>query len=379
VSAHPPHSGRIPEAQPEGATVPEGDKGLQIRHLVAISSAVEALPARGAATIYDVARRAGVSIATVSRTLRDSGPVSARTRSRVEQAIEELGFQPSYLGVSLAAHRHAANGIVFPDLSGPFYAEVVLGYEERASRLGRSVLILSSRGRTDVAAMVRDLASRVDGLVLLGADVPDRVVAQVQRTGPPMVLLARAGVGSADTITTDNAGGGRALAEHLLAHGHTRMRFLGDARHSPDVAARWEAVSRAWVDAGLRRRAPVLCPLDEPSGHAAALEVLTTRPRPHVLVAGNDEVALGALLAAEELGLSVPGDVAVTGWDDVMAARYSRPGLTTVRQPMRELGERAAQALDELTSGARTTPRHQVLPTQLVVRASCGPHEEEPA
>jgi DNA-binding LacI/PurR family transcriptional regulator len=121
----------------------------------------------------------------------------------------------------------------------------------------------------------------------------------------------------------------------------------------------------------------VHCGFDEDAGRAAAGPVLAGSGRPDALVCANDEVALGALLAAEEQGIAVPGDLAVTGWDDIMAARYARPALTTVRQPMRQLGAHAARALDERITGARTEPRHELLPTEFVARASCGPHPGE--
>jgi LacI family transcriptional regulator len=133
-------------------------------------------------------------------------------------------------------------------------------------------------------------------------------------------------------------------------------------------------VSAVLAEHGGRPEPPVPCGFDESAGGAAARRVLARRRRPDALVCANDEVALGALLAAEEIGLRVPDDLAVTGWDDVMAARYSRPALTTVRQPMRQLGARAATVLDERINGTRKVPQHDLLPTELVVRASCGHH-----
>ena len=128
------------------------------------------------ATIRDVAREAGVSIATVSRVMRDSAAVRPETRERVRAVADRLQFVPSHLGRQLAERRHAANGIVFPDLSGPYYAEVVLGYEGVAAELRRSVLILSTRGRSDAADAVLAMAERCDGVVVLGRTVPDEVV-----------------------------------------------------------------------------------------------------------------------------------------------------------------------------------------------------------
>lgn len=142
-------------------------------------------------TIYEVAKRAGVSIATVSRTLRGTGPVAARTREKVLKAVEELNYTPSRLGVSLAEGRHAANGIVFPDLVSPYYTEVLLGYEEVASELGRSVVILSTKGRSKVGDLVKDLAGRVDGMLIFGHAVPEPLAAELVRLGVRLVFISR--------------------------------------------------------------------------------------------------------------------------------------------------------------------------------------------
>lgn len=324
-------------------------------------------------TIYDVARVAGVGIATVSRALRGSAPVADATRAKILRVVDELGFRPSHLGTSLAERRHAAAGIVFPDLSGPYYAEVVMGHEEAASRFGRSVLIQGTRGRPDAIAAARDLAGRVDGLVILGRTVPDAVVLEILAAGLPVVLLARSTVGDADTVRVDNFTAARALGEHLGGHGYRTARFLGTPDASHDVAERWAGIFQGLAASGTRLELSP-CDLNEGAGTRVAREVLAEPVRPDALVCANDEIALGAIIAAEEAGLRVGVDVAITGWDDIMAARHARPALTTVRQPMRLLGAHAAEVLDERISHSRTTPRHEVLPAELVVRSSCGDH-----
>ncbi|MFE3448955.1 LacI family DNA-binding transcriptional regulator [Nonomuraea sp. NPDC059194] len=327
-------------------------------------------------TIYEVAERAGVSIATVSRALRGTGPVSGRSREKVLKAVEELRFVPNRRGVSLAEGRHAANGVVFPALSGPYYAEVVLGYEEATSELGQSVIILSTDGRGDVESLVRDLAGRVDGMVIFGRTVPDETVAQLVASGLPVVLLARTPVEGADTLSAENTATAVRLTEHLLAHGHRRFALLGDDAGG-DIAERWDGVRQALAGHGIVPDPPVPSEFSVEGAYEAAQALLKTSNRPDVIVCADDEMALGVLLAAEDAGLDVPGDIAVTGWDDIMAARHARPALTTVRQPMRELGRRAAAALDELVTGARTDRRHLILPTELVIRSSCGSHPLE--
>jgi LacI family transcriptional regulator len=338
---------------------------------------------RSGVTIYEVARRAGVSIATVSRTLREPELVSPPTRAKVQSAVEALGFTPSRLGRSLAEGRHAANGIVFPHLVGPYYAEVLLGYEEAAADLRRSVLILATRDRPDATEQVLDLAGRVDGLVIMGRTVADEVITEMSASGLPVVLVARLPVPNVDTIRTENEGTGGQLAEHLLRHGYRRFAFAGDPDRSPDVAGRYAGIANRLRMAGIRAPAPIRCGFDIEAGHMVAVRLLKARTRPQAVMCANDEVALGLRHRLIEAGVDVPYDIAVTGWDDLMTARFV--GLTTVRQPMRELGGTAARWLhDRVTQQSadqddRPPPaaRRLVLPTQLVIRRSCGTHPRE--
>ena len=322
-------------------------------------------------TIRDVAAHAGVSIATVSRVMRGTAPVAPETRRRVLATVNDLRFTPSSLGRLLAEGRHAANGIVFPDLSGPYYAEVILGYEEVAGELGQSVLILSTHGRADAADMVLDLAGRVDGLVILGRTVSDDVVANVAARGVPLVLLARPATDGVDSVQAENTDSASGLTRHLLDHGARRVVFLGDADHSPDAFERWTGMGRALSQAGLAVEEPVAAGFSEDAGRRVAPD-LVANGLPDAVICANDELAMGLITGLYAFGIDVPADTAVTGWDDVMAARYC--GLTTVRQPMRELGARAAHALDARIRGDDGPARHEVLSTHLVVRDSCGHH-----
>ncbi len=321
-------------------------------------------------TIRDVARHAGVSIATVSRVMHQHANVSEATRDRVARAVEELEFTPSRLGRSLAERRHAANAIVFPDLSGPYYAEVVLGYESVAADLGRSVLILSTHGRPAAPAMVEEMAERCDGMVVMGRTVPDSLLERLHTRGMPLVLLARPQVEGIDSVKADNTGSAEALAAHVLDRGARRLVLVGDPDLAPDLDERWAAVERVAADRADTTVSTVAVPvLDEATGQEVARAALDDA-LPDAFVCGNDELALGVLNGLGAAGVDVPGQVLVTGWDDVMAARYA--GLTTVRQPMRELGGTAARLLDEVITGGRAEPRHVVLPTELVVRTTSG-------
>ena len=332
---------------------------------------------KGSATIYHVARQAGVSIATVSRVQRGNGPVADKTRARVARSIKTLDYRPSPNARSLAANRHEASGIVFPDLSGPYYSEVIYGFERETFEARQSVLILGTHARNGADDLVLDLAARVDGLVIMGRTVPDQVVADLGRMKMPVVVLARPAVDGADSVRADNHDSAVELVKHLFGHGLHDLLFVGDPDASPDAAERWAGFLDAHRLAGRPRPAsPLVSDFTEGGGHTAVRGRLSAGlidgTLPAGLVCANDEIALGAIRAARELGIHVPGQLAITGWDDIPVAALVSPALTTIRQPMRELGSTAAVLLAERISAGRREPRHVLLPTSLVLRASCG-------
>ena len=327
-------------------------------------------PRRGA-TIYEVARHAGVSIATVSRAHRNAARVSPQMRERVQRAIAELGYRPSRLGRSLARGHHDATGIVFPDLSGPYYSAVILGFEEASAAEGQSVMILATHGRSASGSQVLDLADRADGLVLFGQTVGDEIVEELERRRVPMVLLARPAHGHADSVRAENRSTAAALTDHLFGHGHRRLLFLGDPDASPDAGERWLGFADAHAAAGRRPADAVRCGFRTADGALAARPILAADRLPDAILCANDEIAMGVLEAAREARVSIPEDLAVSGWDDIPAAGHLAPPLTTVRQPMLDLGRRAAELLRDRIAG-RSEPLHELLPTELVIRSSCG-------
>lgn len=321
-------------------------------------------------TVYDVAGRAGVSIATVSRVVKEHPNVAAATRQRVQDAIEELGWRPSSTARALARQGHDAIGIVFPDLSGPYYSEVIRGFERTAGDR-TAVHILATHGRPTAADQVRDLAERVDGLVLMGATADDDLVRDLRARDVPVVLLARPAVDDAPTIQSDNLGAARALADHLADHGHDRIAFLGDPGRSPDVLERFTGVRAALADHGVDLGEPILpSGFHVRDGREAFLRSWKDGRHPTAVVAANDQLAAGVHAAATIVGLTVGADLALTGWDDQDVAAVLSPPLTTVRQPMADLGRRAATTIFDVLAGA--TPEPVLLATELVVRASCG-------
>ena len=332
---------------------------------------------RTTSTIYQVARRAGVSIATVSRVQANHRAVTPQTRARVREAIDELGYRPSRSARQLAGQRHDATGIVFPDLSGPYYSEVILGYEERASEAGLAVFILGTRGQARANQQVEELADRVDGLLVMGRTVDDEVVQRTESAGVPVVMLARPPAGNADTVRAENVASASALTEHLIDHRVRSFTFLGDPHASPDASERYAGFAAALRARGMPVPSPVPTMFRESDGYAATSALLADLEPHSAIVAANDEIAIGAIRAARGRGLRIPHDIAITGWDDISLAEHVSPGLTTVRQPLRALGATAASLLIERICGDRTEPHHLVLETELVVRGSCGRHGEQ--
>jgi LacI family transcriptional regulator len=198
------------------------------------------------------------------------------------------------------------------------------------------------------------------------------VVHRLNRRGTPIVLVARTPLSGVDSVNAENNASGALLGEHLVSAGARTILFVGDPEATADVTERFAAIAAAAERDGARVTVEPVSEFSEEAGVHAARQALarrrTTKSLPDAFACANDELALGLMLGLRDAGLRVPEDAIVSGWDDVMAARYA--GLTTVRQPMRDLGAHAAQLLDQLIHRTRETPVHEVLPTELIVRQS---------
>jgi LacI family transcriptional regulator len=332
-------------------------------------------------TIYQVAQRSGVSTATVSRVMRDGVGFSVTTRDRVLAAAAELGWLPSGSARGLASRRAGIVGLLFPDLDrsgeaeqeSPLYVdEVIRGAERAATSVGDAVLIAATQ-TTSGRQLAFSVAGKVDGLVVMARSLSHEDIATISRS-LPVVMLGNSRQ-KLDSVGADNRGGTREITTHLIeVHGHTDIAFVGGPPRSPDSIERFGGFREAVGAAGLPEpSAPhAVGNFTEAGGERAMRTLLAGEHRPRAVVFGNDEMAIGALTALRAARLRVPADVAITGFDDISAARHVRPPLTTVRQPMRELGERSVRMLlDRL--GEPGAPRRSItLPTQVVLRRSCG-------
>lgn len=331
-----------------------------------------------ATTIHEVARAAGVSISTVSRALNGGGRVSRATRQRVAGIADDLGYQPNDLARSLLAKTTQVIALVLPDITNPFFPELVRGIETVAGGHGHLVLLCDSAD--DEAKTWKDLAAlrrkQVDGIILAGARLSAARLAAVTAGVPVVTVDREVALADASVVQGDHRGGARAATEHLLALGHRRIAHISGPSGLSVAAARRAGYQEALAAAG--------APIDErlvvegdflEQGGYSAVHALTRAGAEFTAVFGaNDLTAMGAIAALEEHGRSVPGDVSVVGFDDIHLASYIRPRLTTVRQDIRRLGTRAAEILiDRLGSGDGQPPIQETLPVRLVVRESTAP------
>ena len=326
-------------------------------------------------TMRDVARQAGVSVATVSRVLNDSGPVGATTRARILKTAGALRYVPNGTARSLTTSTTDTVGVLLPNLYGDFYSEVIRGVEG-AVRAQRYHTLLSSvhDGLDELVAALRTLVGRVDGLVVMSPDIEANVLEANLPAGLPVVLLGAAAPGHA-SVVIDNEAGAAAMVGHLADLGHRRIALISGGADNTDAQARLAGYRRAVADGGLDADDALVVSgnFTEAAGHAAALSILRLGERPTAVFAANDSMAIGALRAFREAGLDVPTDLALAGFDDIPVARYVTPALTSVHVPIHEMGARAVEAvLAAVADPEAGAPTPVTLPTRLVVRESCG-------
>ncbi len=336
-------------------------------------------------TITDVATQAGVSISTVSLVMNGKGAVADTTRQRVQTAARRLGYAPSHSARGLAAGRTGNVGFVLREdhfrRSEPFYTRVFLGAEFEARRRGLYVLLATIPDdyapETHTPRFLREHS--VDGVVVAGG-VDAAFLTNLGRTRIPFVLADYAWPG-ATTVELDNEGGAASVAAHLIARGHVSFGFVGaDLRH-PSLLARRDGYARALASRGFALPDDHVVvgdgPPDRRSGADLAEQLLDRPDRPTAVFCANDALALGFIEAAHALGLRVPDDIAVVGFDDVEAAALSTPPLTTVRVYKEQLGEVALGLLADRVdakpgadAGYERAPSTTRISTELVVRSS---------
>jgi len=336
-------------------------------------------PDRRSPRLKDVAEAAGVHISTVSRALneRTAALLNPATLERVRETADGLGYRVNGMARALKTRRSMSIGMVVPDITNPFFPPVVRGAEDVLDRAGYSLLLSSSdndlgKARRQVAAM---LEGQADGLLLAMASRDDPVVNELRAGGTPLVLVNRTiDRGGVSAVVPDDFYGAVEAVEHLYALGHRRLAFVGGPLSTSNGARRRSGFDETVQRLGLPEVAALeASAFDEAAGHAAAQTLLTEHPRITGVVAGNDLIAVGIIVAASERGRNCPRDISVVGFNDMLLAGRLQPPLTTIRIPHYDVGTRAAELLMALVAEPSRNPETVLITGELVVRGSTAP------
>jgi len=330
------------------------------------------LPASGAepVTLLDVARVAGVSPSTVSRILNGTARVAPAKREAVEAAIAQLQFRPNLFARSLKTGKTMTVGVLTQSIESQFYSRALKGIEVGLEGSGFSPLIVSGHwnAATDLASLQLLISRRVDGLIILTGDIADADVREVA-TQQPVVITERVLEGpNLRSLHVDQQVGGYLATRHLLSQGHTRIAHIAGVDNRADARARYAGYLQAHAEAGVTPDPALRVQGDftDAGGHAAALQLLDSGQPFTAIFCANDDTAQGARLALYQRGLRVPDDVSLVGVDDMPTSRFMTPPLTSVRQPVFEVGLAAARTLLDMMGYPSGVP--PLPPLELVVR-----------
>lgn len=328
-------------------------------------------------TIKDVAREAGVSIATVSRVFNNVGPVDEQTRRHVRQIARQLKYVPNAAGRSLSTRRTDAIGLLLPDLFGEFFSEVLRGSDQTAQQSHYHLVVSSSHNnKEEIQAALAMMRGRVDGLVIMSPHIDAETLNEnLPQTLPVVLLNCYVETDGFDSLNIDNFGGALAMVSHLIGHNHSRIAVIKGIEQNFDASERLRGYRTAMQQAGksVDPRYETVGGFSEAGGYEAARQLLAVSPRPTAIFACNDSMAIGALSALRDAGIQVPEEIALAGFDDVPIASYLTPTLTSVKVGIHNLGVQAIETALHAVRNKNAHHKHQVLlPTSLSLRESCG-------
>jgi LacI family transcriptional regulator len=326
--------------------------------------------------IIDVAKKAGVSIATVSRVINGSDKVKPATRERVMTIVHKLKYTPNSAARGLIMKRTEAIGLLLPDLHGEFFSEIIRGADEEVQAQGYHLVVSSSHNdQKEIEAALRFMRGRVDGLVVMSPQIDSEVLlANLPKSLPVVLLNCRTKNPLFDTIVTDGFGGSKEMVAHLLNLGHRRIAIIKGADSNIEAQERLRGYRTAMMERGV----PIESIFElegnftEASGYEAAWRAIALKPRPTAIFASNDSMAIGAIGAIRDAGLRIPQDISVCGFDDIPVAKFLGPPLTSVHVPIHDLGAMAIKRVfDRLHKRTKGQAVHVLVPTTLCIRTSC--------
>ncbi len=329
-------------------------------------------------TIKDIARAAGVSPATVSRALNDSPLLRQETKARIRRLAAELGYEKNELARGLVKGVSGAIGLIIPDITNPFFADIARGVEKVAQARGYGVLLCTTEGDPQLEKAHLQLLrrKRVDGLLLTSVTAEDPHLQELVRAGIPFVLVSRL-VRTLDApfVVGDDRHGARLAVEHLVSLGHDKIGFIGGPANVQSSQDRMETYKAVLSEHGLplHPRWAVFASFTQEAGREWGRALLSRKDRPTAIFAANDLIALGVMEAAEELGVRIPEELSLVGYNNISYAALPRIQLTTVAQPASEMGEIAAEYIMDLIDGKARPKLRKVLRPSLVVRRTTAP------
>lgn len=330
------------------------------------------------ATMKDIARMTGLSESTVSRVLNNRPYIKQATRERVLQAAKELDYRPNALARGLARNRTQVIGLVIGRISNLFFGEVIRGIEEVVNLHGYSLILcvtgMEPRKELHYIDVLRQ--QKVDGMIFMSGFFPHELQKAIVHSGIPTIAISRLVLQEEIlSVRIDDFKEAKAATDYLISLGHQRVGFISGPLQDPTAgASRLEGYKQSLVENNIAFDPALVQESDFRlnGGYEGMLRLLTLRRRPTAIFAANDEMAIGAIKACKEKGLQVPRDLAVVGFDDTLFAAISDPPLTTVAQPIYQLGATAAQMLIQFMEEGSVPERMVLLPCQLRIRESCG-------
>ena len=323
-------------------------------------------------TIIDVAKRAGVSKSLVSLVLRDAPNVGDSSRKVVLTAARELGYRPNAVARSLVHQRSRVFGCVMSDLHNAFFADVADGIEDAAVAGGYRALLSGGYldAKREATAVDTLLQLQVDGLIMMGSMMDSRAIFDSAGKTPVVLVGRRTRGRPMDSVSNDDSAGANAVIDHLVELGHRHIAHIHAGSYGGSRGRRngyESAMRRHGLEDCIRA---VRGAFTEAGGHAAMREVIASGDLPTAVFMANDFAAMGALDALDDAGISVPEDISVVGYDDIVSSHSARVALTTVAQPSVDIGRTAVRLLIDRLEHGREAPRHVVLPPRLVVRGT---------
>ncbi len=325
-------------------------------------------------TVKDLARQLGMSVSTVSRAFYQDSVIASETRQKVLLHAAEIGYLPNPLARGLVTKSSRIVGIVASDITNPFYPEALNRLSERLQSIDFNVmLVVASKSRSQEDAVRVLLSYHPDVVILLATTLLSMASDACRRVGTPVICFNRRATDTHSfSITCDNELGGRIVADHLIDRGHRQLAFVAGRPDAATNLDRWRGFSTRCVERGLSPpRVMGGQAFSYEDGYAAALKLLKTPDRPQAIFCANDMLAIGALDAARrELGLAIPEDVSIVGFDDIFMASWPSYALTTVRQPLGVMVERTMELVLGLTQKDLSQPALQQIPGALIERTT---------